>query len=105
MQNLISSIDFLLKNKSDNQGFGKISNNLIDSIIIQKAKEKINMLDKLNKKKKGEYLSSSFKYNKLRGKTKTSLISEKESDIKSDNIENEKKRREIHRRMGMSRKK
>ena len=92
LQNLISSIDFLLQNKSDNQGFGKISNNLIDSIIIQKAKEKINMLDKLNKKKKGEYLSSSFKYNKLRGKTKTSLISEKESDIKSDNIENEKKR-------------
>ena len=108
LKNLMKNIDYLLKNDVSNQGFAEISNNLINTIVIHKEKEKI--LEKIdknyvskNKDKKGSLLEElTFRNrvnktnkknktnNKLRSQTMSQIIFlEKENDNKSENLKNE----------------
>ena len=98
LKNLVSNIDYLIQNNYDKEGFAEISNNIIDSIILQKEREKDkdnkNYIESLTKEKKGLTLSTTFKNNKTKEVTKSRTSSQiinidKEPDIKSENLEYE----------------
>ena len=98
LKNLMSNIEYLFQYTYDNKGFGEISNTLMDSIIIQKQKEKkknkiISNYQTLNNKK-GMTITSTLKNNKTKERTNsksTSVINfDKDLDIRSENLDLEK---------------
>ena len=105
VKNLIGKIDHLFQNKFSNEGFGEMSRKLIDAIISHKTREK-NLKEKIEmakKERKGLLLASTVRNNMTNDIIKSknsSLISnlekdkDKEQDIKSDNIEFNKKKKE-----------
>ena len=99
LQNLVSNIDYLLQNNYNKEGFAEMSNNIIDSVVVQKEKEKNrdkydDNYETTTKEKRGGILTSTLKNNKTNDKSKSKSSSqiiypEKDLDVKSENLENE----------------
>ena len=98
MQNLIDNIDYLFKHKNaNNQGFGEISNKLINLFIHKKEKEKEKKDNKnliSGKEKRLALLASTLKNSMINDKAKSKnptmiLNFDKGHDVKSENLEHE----------------
>ena len=98
LQNLIDNIDYLFKHKNaNNQGFGEISNKLINLFIHKKEKEKEKKDNKnliSGKEKRLALLASTLKNSMINDKAKSKnptmiLNFDKGHDVKSENLEHE----------------